>query len=261
MDYNKIRFELYKTLKTLSWHLDVIIDDKSIYTDLRKNNLQEIVCFSNEFYTNINLLHKLSTKYKIDDFKCIDFECVELSNEEIIYVNNNSINKSLKAKNSYVEGVKKINNIFVSKIDKIKKMVLESKFYFDNNYKLSSDEFNFTVLLYYNVWLSCEVTQREKLGYVLKMLLCEYDYKLFRNAFNLFFDIHAGYPDYIKGEFKFVKTFDENKYEYMIKPVHNEFYPDEYKLKPVEDFERRNIFSKYEQIQQLIQEQKNNPIQ
>lgn len=61
---------------------------------------------------------------------------------------------------------------------------------------------------------------------------------------------------YIKGKFKFVETFDKDKYEYITKVAHNEFYPDELYSKPVEDFERKDIVSKYELIQKYILEQK-----
>jgi len=109
-------------------------------------------------------------------------------------------------------------------------------------------------LLYYSVNSACEVQQREKLGYILKMLLSEYDWKLFRNAFHLFYDDEFGYPDYIKGKYKFVETFDENKYDYKTKIVHNEFYPDEFDSEPIEKFERSDIVSKYDLIQKYIKD-------
>ena len=72
----------------------------------------------------------------------------------------------------------------------------------------------------------------------------------------LYYDIDMGYYDYVKGKYKFVETLDENKYEYVTKVVHNEFYPEEFNSKPIEDFERNDIVCKYNQIQKYILEQK-----
>jgi len=53
---------------------------------------------------------------------------------------------------------------------------------------------------------------------------------------------------YIKGKYKFVETFDENKHDYRTKIVHNKFYPDEFDFIPVENFERKDIKSKFDLI-------------
>jgi hypothetical protein len=65
-----------------------------------------------------------------------------------------------------------------------------------------------------------------------------------------------------KVNYKFVETFDENKYDYKTKIVHNEFYPnefypDEFDLEPIEKFERKDIVSKYDLIIQLVGKQNN----
>lgn len=86
------------------------------------------------------------------------------------------------------------------------------------------------------------------------MLLREHEWKLLRNAFYLFYDNFYDYSDYIKGKYKFVETFDDNKYDYKTVIAHNEFYPDEFDLEPIEKFERKDIVSKYELIQQFIKE-------
>jgi len=65
----------------------------------------------------------------------------------------------------------------------------------------------------------CEVTERERLGYVEKMLLNDYEYKLIRNTLHLFYDIEFAYDKYVKGKFKFVETFDEDKYDYVTNVV------------------------------------------
>lgn len=49
------------------------------------------------------------------------------------------------------------------------------------------------------------------------MLLSELDYKLVINILHLFYDNFFGYPDYIKGKFKFFETFDKDKYNYRTK--------------------------------------------
>lgn len=73
--------------------------------------------------------------------------------------------------NFYKNELCKIKSDFIDKIDEIKSKINCSKFYYDMEYKLTENEFNFTVLLYYSIHTACEVGEREKLGYVLKMLL------------------------------------------------------------------------------------------
>lgn len=269
MDYKKLRFELQNIFSSLSWYFNVICDDKELFISLKNNNFETITIFSKHVYKYINALHTLAQDYKLDDFQCIDFNCNDFCDNENKYFNgeidseidieidseiDNEIDFNYN-KYEYMEKIHKIKSIFIDNIDIIKNKVINSKFYGDNSYKLTNKELNFTVLLYYNVWTACEITEREKLGYVLKMLLNEYDYKLFRNALNLYYDVDMGYSDYIKGKFKFVETFDEDKYEYITKLVHNEFYPDDFDLKPVEYFERKDIDSKYKSIQKYIIEQ------
>jgi len=77
---------------------------------------------------------------------------------------------------------------------------------------------------------------------------------LIRNALNIFYDDEYGYSDYIKGKYKIVETFDEDKYDYKTKIVHNEFYPDSFDLESVEKFEKKNIVSKYDYFQELIKQ-------
>lgn len=272
MDYKKLRFELYNIFNSLSLYFDIMCDDKELYTNLKKQNYASIISFAQHIYKYVNALHIMASQYKLNDFKCIDFNCDNFCDDEIRYFNGEYNEKEkddeedddeTETENNfdynkcmYMESINKIKSIFIDDIDKIKNKVINFKFYGDASYKLNDEELNFTVLLYYNIWTACEITERERLGYVLKMLLSDYEYKLFRNAFYLYYDIDMGYPDYIKGKFKFVETFDEDKYEYITKVAHNEFYPDELDSKPVEDFERKDIVSKYELIQKYILEQK-----
>ena len=254
MNYDKLRFELYEILNDLLVNVLIIVDDNSFYKDLKKNNFQESINFFNDFYITINKLHDFSKKYNLNILKYIDYNCINLCKDEINYINNyidedDNYEDNLQ---NYKDDILKIKTNLIDNIDKIKLDLLQSKFYYDSNYKLTTDEFNYTILLYYVVDSACELSQREKLGYVLKMLLNDYEYKLFRNAFNIFYDISIGYDDYIKGNFKFVKTFDEDKFDYITKVVYNEFYPDEYNNLPIEYFEKKNIVSKYDKIQEII---------
>ena len=78
------------------------------------------------------------------------------------------------------------------------------------------------------------------------------------NTFHLFCDEFFNYSVYnIKGKYKFVETFDENKYDYKTKIVHNKFYPDKFDLESIEKFERKDIVSKYDLIIQLTGKQNN----
>jgi hypothetical protein len=279
MDYNKIRFELFEILTDLSTYFEMIINDNTIYKDLKKNNFNKYIDFFKNIHQCIQKYYNFLKKYCIGDLKCIDFNCSILNIDEINYFttnddnddndDNNKIDDNViidndnhkkykihfdNEKKNYIEYIYQINDIFIKKIDEIKHKLNHSTFYFDPKYKLTSDEFNFTVLLYYSISSACEVDQRERLGYVLKMLLSDNDWKLFRNALNLFYDDFFNYSGYIKGKYKFVETFDEDKYDYITKITHNEFYPDEFDLEPIEKFVKVGIVSKYDLIIQYIKE-------
>lgn len=261
MDYNKLRFELYQIINELEFYFAILIDDdynsdEHFFEDLKNNNFKDYVVFFDQFYVFINKLIEFAKLYKIDDLKCVDYSCEKLSDNENNYIKQLTDDDSEYYDNlsNYKNKLNKIKSNLVDNINEIKSKIQCSKFYYDPEYKLTNDEYNFTVLLYYVVNSACEVSDRENLGYVLKMLLSEYDWKLFRNAFNIFYDNFFNYPNYIKGKFKFVETFDEDKYDYRTKIVYNEFYPDEYDLKPIEDFERKDIYSKYKLIQQFIKQ-------
>jgi hypothetical protein len=256
MNYTKLRLELYDIINSLSNDIDYIIDDISLYKDLKYNKFDNIIDLFKDMQDNITKLHNFSKKYNINDLKYIDFVFNELTGEETNYINDlmdedSDFNSNLLY---YKDNLEKIKINLIDNIDTIKSKILCGKFYNNPEYKLTENEFNFTFLLYYSINSACEVIEREKLGYILKMLLSEYDWKLFRNAFHLFYDDFFNYMGYIKGKYKFVETFDENKYDYQTKIVHNEYYPDEFDLEPIEKFERKNIESKYELIQQYIKE-------
>jgi hypothetical protein len=235
IDYTKLRFKIYKIYFYLNYYFNTLYDNdnnNNLYKNLKNNNFIEYIGYCNKFYHTIIQIHELSKLYKLDDLMCIDFNCEKLSNEEISYISS-LVDEDFNFDYNliyYKNNLQKIKSILMDNLDKIKSKILYKKFYFDPEYKLTEDEFNFTILLYYSVSCACEVSDREKLGYILKMLLSEYDWKLFRNAFNLFYDDFNDYPDYIKGKYKFVETFDEDKYDYRTKIVHNEFYPDEFDL-------------------------------
>ena len=251
MDYQKLRLEFYDSVANLKYYLGDYAES-NILKDIKKKNISvDILKEINIVYIGINKLHDLSKKYSINDLKCIDYECVDFSLDEINYFkNNNDCNESL-----YKHFFDFMKCRFIDKIDKIKNNLACSEFYFNSDYKLTDEEINYTLFLYYAVYSSCEVNEREQLGYVIKILLNDYEYKLIRNALNIFYDNDNDYPDYIKGKYKIIETFDENKYDYVTKIVHNEFYPDSFDLEPVEKFEKKNIISKYDYFQELIKQQ------
>ena len=86
----------------------------------------------------------------------------------------------------------------------------------------------------------------------MKLILKPMDFYLFRNMLNIFYDTYMDYNNYIKGKFEFVETFDEDKYQYKKMIVENKFYNSNDDLIPIEDFERSDIVSKYDLIQQFI---------
>lgn len=91
MDYDKLRFELYDTIREFEYYFNVLDDDDNnniiFYKDLKKNNFKEYIDFLSGFYVGINKLHEFSKKYNIDNLKCIDFNCGKLSVEETNYIN------------------------------------------------------------------------------------------------------------------------------------------------------------------------------
>ncbi len=238
MDYQKLRLELYDSIGTLKYFLEDYAESTSLKDILKKKIEPYILEDINEFYVLIKKSHDLSKKYKINDLKCIDYECVDFSIDEKKYFENDCDESIYK---HFFEFMK---HRIINDIDEIKNNLSCSKFYFNSDYKLTDEEFNYTLFLYIAVCASCEVNEREKLGYIIKILLNDYEYKLIRNALNIFYDDEYGYSDYIKGKYKIVETFDENKYDYKTKIVHNEFYPDSFDLEPVEKFEKKNIVSK-----------------
>ena len=248
MDYQKLRLELYDSIGTLKYFLEDYAES-NILKNLKKKNISEdILKDINNFYVLIKKSHDLSIKYNINDLKCVDYECVDFSIDEKKYFENDCDESVYK---HFFEFMK---HRFIDDIDEIKNNLSCSKFYFNSDYKLTNEEFNYTLFLYTVIYGSCEINDREQLGYVIKILLNDYEYKLIRNALNIFYDDDSGYSDYIKGKYKIVETFNENNYDYETKIVHNEFYPDSFDLEPVEKFEKKNIVSKYDYFQELIKQ-------
>jgi hypothetical protein len=126
----------------------------------------------------------------------------------------------------------------------------DNNFYINPDYKMTDSEKLFTFIFGEFISFKC-IQDREYTGYILKLILNEKDFGLIRHALFVYYDIYE-YNNYIKGKSKVVKTFDENLYDYIEKRVVNEFYPQEYDDLPVEEFEKKNIISMYDDIIKLI---------
>jgi len=162
----------------------------SVY-EVRKTEMDKIEMDLKKFFCELNIYEGGGTEFfkksiidkipqyfndvKIWNNKLEKNEIIELTrtsreknnhyNNKIDIVNENNFDYN---KCMYMESINKIKSIFIDDIDKIKNKVINFKFYGDASYKLNDEELNFTVLLYYNIWTACEITERERFRICIK---------------------------------------------------------------------------------------------
>lgn len=142
-DYTKIRFELFEILTDLSMYFEMIINDDTIYNDLKKNRFNDYINFYNNIQRCIQNYHIFLKKYSINDLKCIDFKCTTFNVDEQNYIKatfNENTDYEENFKNTskyYINYINDIYNTFVIKIDEIKCKIYSSEYYFEPVYKLS----------------------------------------------------------------------------------------------------------------------------
>jgi hypothetical protein len=255
MDYKFIRLQLYNTVGELLSLVSFLggnsYDNFMKINDFSQINDSDVYLLKTvkNITDNLIKLHEFVDKYTINELKCVDFSCNDLSKQEEEYLCEKKISL-----NYYSSELDDIRTMFINKYDEIKNKIMSSTYYFDSNYKMSPHEINFSIGLYLPAYLCCEVTEREYFGYIMKLILLPSDYKLFRNMLNIFYDNQIKYPSYIKGKFEFVDTFDEDRYRYKKIIVYDKFYDKNNDSKPIEDFERTDIISKYDLIQEYIRQ-------
>ena len=96
--------------------------------------------------------------------------------------------------------------------------------------------------------------EREKFGYVMKLILSDYEYKLVKNIFTYLYDERTDYNGYIRGKWKYVETYNEREDDYTTEYVEERFYDDDLDNEPTEYFEEKyDLYnSKYNEIQEFI---------
>lgn len=264
MNYKKIRLELFICINKLFFCLhDLYLDAEIIYEEIIKNKLsiEHINNISNFIFYN-NMLINFTNNYEITILKCLDYKpnknnLSKIENDYFIY-------KDLKNSNSksefdfymeiYLDDLDNFKFRIMNVYDDIFNKLKCNKFYSDSNYKLTPNEEFYSLVFGYIINITCELAHREYIGYVLKIILNTHNYNLIRNSFAIYFDEHMDYPDYIKGILRFVTTFDENSFEYVDRYVKNTSSYLEYDSMPIEDFEIKDIESKYKFIMELINE-------
>ena len=244
MDIENLRFELTKTLCLLRKDILYInIYSKEILNDNKnKMNLQMI----NNLHISIKNLYEFTSKYNYDDLIKIDYKCSKLNNSENEFIN--------KYYNKHIERYKKelrfFNNNCVKYFNRDLQKLKSNKFYFNSNYILSDNELLNSLIISYILQGEINIKDRENFGYVIKTVLNEYDFNLFRNVLFIFCDIYE-YNDFIRGKKKTILTFDEDLYDYVYKTVFNPDYDNNEDKIKVEEFEQKHE-SKYNEIQKLI---------
>lgn len=246
MDYNKIRGELFIAIKKfINTKNNFIYDDNIIYDQLKSmsDTLEMSTSLVNNIvnlYESIELLHIFCRSYDINVLKCIDFSCKTLTQHEKDAIQRNRI--------EFFDIMNNIKLLVVDNIDSLQEKIKKSTFYYDKNYVMHQDELFYTLLLSYIG--SCDKYEREMLGYIMKILLNDYEYKLIRNMWSIFID-DQGYNKLIRGEHKLVTTFDENQYKFIEKVVHDTRYDKRLDAQPTEKFEHK-IESQYNIICQKL---------
>jgi len=259
LDYNNIRFNFFKIhnslLKTLSnlscnskKYIKIIIDNKI------DNNFKQIL---KRLYIELNNLYEFCKIYDFNIIKNIDYECKNLSKNEINniydfcrnYINYDDIDKNLI--DYYKTKLGFIHYRYITEYDNIIKILKNNPFYLDNNKILTDNELYISSLISDMIISTTNIIKREKYGYLLKIILNDYDYSLFRNCFAYIYEDEDLYNDIKKGKKKFVKSFNEDIYDSEDEIVTYPYYDfDNNKIK-VEEFEKK-YESQYEKIIKYI---------
>lgn len=248
-NYMQIRLDIFELFTQLQFIISCFSDDSKIIYNNIKNNItihENTIKLIKDFYMYIEKLHKFCDSHTIDILKCIDYKCTTLCDNE-----KNYIDKYYGSNyNTYAERLDNFNCRFIKDIEKYVDKLNTSKFYNNDEHKLSSSDFLYTLIFSYILTTSISEEDREYVGYILKMILNKYEYDLLRNTLFIFYDEYL-YNDLIRGKRKIINTFDTNKYDYIDDIVTNNLYDDNLNKELTEIFEKK-ISSKYDDIINII---------
>lgn len=194
MDYKQIRNEIYNFIKTLSCNIQCIADEsKKIYKEIKNDDTITIdtINLIDNFMMNIKELHEFCNKYDVDVLKCIDYKCTDITEIE------KKLFEDEYEYELYVEQLIDFKNMFIDHLDENIEKLNKSSI------SLSKSEFMYSLMLSYMNSISIEEDDRERFGYIIKMILDEYEYKLYRNALLIFYDDFM-YNDLIRNKYRFV---------------------------------------------------------
>ena len=229
-------------------HLYIDKTKKNPYLMGKIKNIKEInnLKLINNLYISINKLYEFTKKYNYNDLIDIDYKCNKLNNLE-----NNFVLTQYK---NNVERYKKelyfFNCRFIKYYNDNLQKLKSNKFYSNPDYILSDNETLSSLIISHILQGEINVKKRENFGYVLKTVLNDYNYNLFRNVLSIFYD-YLEYNDLIKGKTKTILTFDEDLFDYIEKTVKNPDYESKNDKIKTEEFEEKHE-SKYNEIQELI---------
>jgi hypothetical protein len=251
MDIINLKIEFITLLMLLHYNMyDIFSNVNNILEN--HNNVNNIenknLLFIKKIYNAIYEIHKFTEKYNYEDLKKIDYK--NITNKEYEFIKNN-LNDDINGYKNEFELFK--YNCFDDYEEKLNALK-NNKFYSNPNYILSNNELKSSIIFNYIINKIFEINERENFGYLIKVILNEYDYNLFRNCLSIFYDVNNGYNEYIRGKFKYVETFDEDDYEYKTKCVIDYFYNhnnDNIKTEEFED-DYKLYSSKYDEFVKII---------
>jgi len=190
LDYNNIRFELFKNHNNLLLSIRNIICDIDEYIDKIINNKIDNNIINNlkNIYDGINNLYNFSKLYDNNIIKNIDYKCKNIDKLEsynlLNYCNNYLLYDDKEyCIDYYKEKLDFIHYRYISDYDKIISKLKNNKFYLNDNKILNDYELYISSLIGDIISCSININEREKFGYFIKIILNDYDYSLFRNSF------------------------------------------------------------------------------
>ena len=252
IDYSYIRFELFKITENLYNTLKKLISNRKSYInkiikfDIDNNN--DIKKYIKNIYNDLESIYNYCKIYNYDIIKNIDYKCKKISvyekeNLKIMF-NNYDIT-------DYKECIDSIYDNYILEYDDIIDKLTNNKFYLDNKKELNNYEIYVSSLLSYILNCSIEIDDREEIGYLLKLILNDYDYSLLRNILAYVYEEEELYNEIKKGKKKLIKYFDENKYDYRDDIVVYPYYDYNNDKKKIEEFEDKYI-SHYKEIIKIL---------
>ena len=129
--------------------------------------------------------------------------------------------------------------------------IKNKKIYNNENELLNNSELLFSCILGYIFNGDLYIDNREKFGYIIKVLLDDYNYKLFRNTLHYLYKYEYIYEDLLREKIKLIDTYDENYGRYIKKYIDNNYYYSKYDEIKIEKFEKK-YESSYDEINKLL---------